>query len=337
MLNLGKWAHRAGRGVFAAADVPTFAGISGGRTSGMMAALLDPKVRLLFENTGREWPRTYDFLHELDQALGGRITWLEWRPPATKGARPREFQFAVVNYKTADRSGGPFDGFMAALADYRIAKGETPVAPWARSRMCTAYMKRLVQEHYITSFGIDTYEQHVGLRFDEPDRVNKLKVAETQRKSFRCPLSDAGITKNDVMLFWKQQAFDLNIEEYQGNCSACFLKDQSDIARVLGEPEADAKWWINLESKYDNFGGVNFPGYANLLNERPLRLRAEQMLRAGADRATVCADLAVSALMVNIDEYRLKLVVAQEARRVTDGVQTISCACESTQVADFEQ
>lgn len=49
--------------------VPTFAGISGGRTSAVVAACSDPFVRLLFENTGREDEKTYVFIRELDWAV----------------------------------------------------------------------------------------------------------------------------------------------------------------------------------------------------------------------------------------------------------------------------
>lgn len=86
-LNLGRWASFHGAAPFATKGA-AFAGISGGRTSAMMAALLGPEVTLCFENTGREHPKTYDFLHELDGALGGRIVWLEFRKPRIKGAPP---------------------------------------------------------------------------------------------------------------------------------------------------------------------------------------------------------------------------------------------------------
>jgi len=41
---------------------PRIAGISGGASSGMMAALMSPGAVLAFQNTAREAPRTYEFL-----------------------------------------------------------------------------------------------------------------------------------------------------------------------------------------------------------------------------------------------------------------------------------
>jgi hypothetical protein len=135
-MDLGQWSVFRGCGPFSASKSDhSFAGISGGATSGMMAALLPPYVRLCFENTGREHPNTYEFLRELATALGREITWLEFRKPQVKGARPRDFDFAVVDYATADRSGGPFEAFMEAIAEYRETKGEPPLSPWARQRI----------------------------------------------------------------------------------------------------------------------------------------------------------------------------------------------------------
>lgn len=113
-LALARWAPLYAAGPFASRG-PSFAGISGGATSGMMAALLPHDTVLTFQNTGRELPRTLDFLDELDAALGRRIVWLEFRKPRVKGAAPKDFEYAVVNYHTADRSGRPFEELLEAL------------------------------------------------------------------------------------------------------------------------------------------------------------------------------------------------------------------------------
>ena len=99
-MKLGSWRVKTVRDRFKAGNVPAFSGISGGRTSGMMAALHDAKVVLTFQNTGREHPKTYEFLDRLDHALGRRLVLLEFRPPKVRGARPREFEFEVVTHKT---------------------------------------------------------------------------------------------------------------------------------------------------------------------------------------------------------------------------------------------
>jgi hypothetical protein len=232
----------------------------------------------------------------------------------------------VVNYRTADRSGAPFSDFLEALAEYRATKGEPPIAPWVRQRICTSYLKHKVKEHYITSLGIDAYDNLVGLRADEPERVHRLKAADTQAKVFRTPLATAWIVKADVLAFWKRQAFDLQIEENQGNCTGCFLEDQSDLARVLQEPATDAAWWASLEAKYDRFGGRDFVGYDALRAEGATRLAIEAALRAGRDPVD---DKTLSA-------RRFRLVVIQERKRLRGENAGFACMCEASQVSDDE-
>jgi 3'-phosphoadenosine 5'-phosphosulfate sulfotransferase (PAPS reductase)/FAD synthetase len=312
---------------FQLGSVPAFAGISGGRTSAFMGHLLDPRVLLNFQNTGREHPKTLDYLDELAHFFRRPITWLEFRPPRIKGAPPKDFEFAVVNYKTADRSGGPFRAMLEAVRDYRATKGLGPIAPWARSRICTAYLKHRVMDNYIRSLGIETYDSFIGLRRDEPDRVYRLKDRETANRGYRVPLFKAGITKPQVLAFWKAQSFDLQLEDYQGNCTACFLKDQSDIARVLGEPETDAAYWEAMERDFPKFGGQNFPGYVQLRKEGPVRKAMEVALRASAEPVNDGT----------LDPKRFRLVLLQEKRRLKGERDAFSCACEqSIAISDDE-
>ncbi len=319
-LRLGGWAPK--RPLFRTKDVPVVAGISGGRTSAMMAALCDEKATLAFMNTGREHPNTLEYLRELDAVLGGRIVWLEFRKPKVKGAPPRMAEFAVVSYATADRSGRPFEEMLEMLAEFRATKGEGPLAPWARQRLCTAYLKQRVQEHYARSLGLETYEYFVGLRHDEPERVFRIKDRDTQALFARTPLYDAGITKGDVLAFWQAQSFNLRLEEHQGNCTGCFLKDQGDLARVLMEPETDAAWWLRMERTYKDFGGRKFPGYASIALEAPDRLAIERALRAG--------EMPAQAIGSNIGARRHHLLVLQEKRRLTEARTPFSCSCEQS-------
>lgn len=297
-----------------------FAGISGGRTSGLMACLVAPDVRLLFENTGREHEKTYEFLHELDCRLGGRITWLEYRKPKIKGDRPKNARFEIVNFKTADRSGGPFEAFMETMAEYRhLHKGLPPISPWARGRICTAQMKHKTGERYISTLGIEEFTMSVGLRADEPHRIHGLRNEETSRISFDFPLNELNLSKSDVMQFWSEQDFDLDIQEYQGNCDGCFLKDQSDLSRSLGEMK-DPEWWIAMGQRYPMFGGRDFVGYETLLAEHPERVAIETALRNGL----------IPTQSLIKDPRRFRNVVRQEERRLRGETLGFSCSCEAS-------
>jgi hypothetical protein len=194
------------------------------------------------------------------------------------------------------------------------------------SRICTAYMKQRTQEAYIRSLGIDSFDSFVGLRADEPERVHRIRARDTQDKIFRCPLFDSGINEKDVRTFWSEQEFDLQLEAYQGNCTACFLKDQSDLSRVLGENETEASWWIELEDSFPGFGGQRFPGFRQLHLERGSRLSIEASLRADVQPVSDGT----------LDPRRFHLVVLQEKRRLAGERTTFSCNCEAADAIDEE-
>lgn len=280
----------------------------------------------------REAPRTYEFLDELAAALGRRkpIVWLEYQPPKRRGARPCESRFAIVDSKTADRSGGPFEMLMVAINAFRASKGRGPIAPWFRSRLCTAYLKTRVARSYAASLGWTEWDEIVGLRADEPDRVARLRSGVPGRIGRLAPLADAGITKADVDRFWDRQTFALRLPSLMGNCTGCFLKDQSDLARALAEPASDADWWISMEKRWPNFGGTTFAGYSRLRAEAPERTEIETALRTGA--------APVRAKRSRMTPERFRLVVIQERKRLAGQVAPFACECEgSTALASLDE
>ena len=352
-LDLRGYEHLVASGPFAHGGVPSFAGISGGRTSAMMATLLDPKVVLCFENTGREHDATLEFLLRLQDALKRRIFWLEWRPPERKGAPPKEFRFAIVDEKTCVRhdpldssAGGVlFEGLLQALADYRETKGLPPVTPFAGLRLCTAYFKHRTQRAFMRALGVDIDDdqvQYIGVRADEPERVARLKALETRARTYIAPLSPAEITKPKVNQFWSRQPFDLEIDhDRQGNCGACFLKDDADRSRVLGEAWTDADWWIDLQRRYPDFGGRDKASYAQLFTERPTRLAVEAVLKSGVEPVLIGDEVAAAKARKaglpilempdgGLGERRFKLVVRSERRYLAGERAAFSCACESS-------
>lgn len=241
-------------------DGPTGAGISGGRTSGMMHALTlaaNPgatEYQGCFANTGRENEVTLRFLYDIDRHSPRPLAWLEFRPPPVWGQAPRFAQTAVVNFETAHRGGRIFEDFLATLAAYRQQeKGEGPVAPHSTMRLCTSYMKLKTIHRWLEEWLDQPYMYRVGLRFDEPDRVDSLLRQSTARCDFECPLYEAGITRAMVNEFWAMQPFDLQLAEPYGNCSLCFLKDEADIATIMLDDEEEAKWWLDLQDRYGDF------------------------------------------------------------------------------------
>jgi len=89
------------------------AGVSGGRTSALMALKFVPKHTVLsFQNTGREHPATLDFIRRLEDDLQRPIVRLEWRAPS-RGERPGKASFEIVSHENLSRNGEPFSDLLA--------------------------------------------------------------------------------------------------------------------------------------------------------------------------------------------------------------------------------
>lgn len=333
-LQFGKLASLKSSGPFVARDEFSIVQFSGGRTSATLAALSDERCQLFFENTGKEHEKTLEFVQAMSEAIGRKVTWLEFRPPARRGAPPKEFGFAIVDFKTAARKGEPFAEMMRCMAEYRATKRKPPVAPWAKSRICTTHLKHRVLDHYLTSIGVHGHERMLGLRADEPDRVARLPAQETRVKTLRAPLTEAGITKVDVLEFWSDKDFDLGLEEHEGNCDGCFLKDQADRSRAIGNDPETTMYWQSLQDTYPRFGGRDCVSYTQLAKELPARLLVERILSRGEKPNLEY----ISALTgAPASPRRLQLVIEQERKRFIHGTQKFSCACESSMGGDEEE
>ena len=113
---------------------------------------------------------------------------------------------------------------------------------------------------YLQSLGFKEWDAAVGIRKDEPNRYYKMKnKIKKDRWEYLFPLWDFNITKQDVLNFWKQQTFDLNIHSEHGNCDFCFLKGlKKKVAQAHLMPER-LQWWIDMEAKIGSKFHSDFP------------------------------------------------------------------------------
>lgn len=248
---------------------PAIVSVSGGRTSGkMLHAILDahggtlPRgVVATFANTGKERPETLDFVRDCQDHWGVPIVWLE-RVPGEHGQR-----YQVVGHNSASRNGEPFDQLIR----------EKSYLPNPVTRFCTIELKIRVMRDYARSLGWEHWINIVGLRADEPGRVetaNARNLEGKERFKTIMPLHTAGVTKRDVMAFWREQPFDLQLEDHEGNCDLCFLKSRGKITRIMADRPDLADWWIEAEAEAEARGakadGATFradrPRYAQLLD-----------------------------------------------------------------------
>ena len=202
---------------------------SGGRTSAYMTKrLIDEGGDYLvtFQNTGKELLQTLDFVHQCDKSWNLGIVWLEYRQPAT---------FEVVSYETASRQGEPFD---------QLLKQRPASIPNQQFRFCTLEMKINTLKRYLKSIGIHEYTSFNGIRYDEPRRWQKIKGTDLD---VELPLVKWKTTKADVLKWWSEQDFDLQVNEPYGNCDCCFLRGKGKLATIAKEKPELFDWWIGKE------------------------------------------------------------------------------------------
>lgn len=215
---------------------PACVSFSGGRTSGYMLAQileahgghLPPDVHVVFANTGKERPETLDFVHECATRWGVPIRWVEY-----VHNKPL---FREVTHATASRNGEPF----AALCEHKQA------LPNQDQRWCTVEMKIKPAKRLMVSLGHKHWINAVGLRADEANRVANRKGKEPDpRYDLVFPLHAAGVTRADVLAWWRRQPFDLRAKD--SNCDLCFMKGQALRLSILQSEPERADWWIERE------------------------------------------------------------------------------------------
>lgn len=210
---------------------------SGGRSSAFMTLelLKDEKyqnAKIIFSNTGKENEQTLDFVNKVDQYIGGKIIWLEYDPVE---------KYKIVSYETASRNGEPFE----ALINKR------KFCPNRVMRFCTVELKIKVMKKYCKNqLKWKNWTNLVGIRYDEPRRWNKSKSIERKEIfDVEHPLVKWKVTKQDVINYWNQMSFNLNLKEYEGNCDLCFLKGKKIKQMIAREHPERYDWWISMEEK----------------------------------------------------------------------------------------
>lgn len=227
---------------------PAIISFSGGRTSAYMlwrilqahGGTLPPGVHVVFANTGPEMPATLDFVRDCETHWGVPIVWLEYcRDPATRRIRAE-----VVGHNSASRAGEPFEAML----------GAKNMLPNPVTRFCTTELKiRTVKRWVREVLGWDRWVNVVGLRADEPGRVERMErgnAARKERFTTTAPLSEARVEEIDVLRFWRAQPFDLRLRgRHEGNCDGCFLKARGAISRMWADYPDRMQWWADMETK----------------------------------------------------------------------------------------
>ncbi len=209
---------------------------SGGRTSAYLCNLMIEKhgegnVDFVFMDTGFEHPATYDFIRNVNEAFGLNVTCLRanFNQPLGVGV-----QFNIVDVNSISCDLVPFKNMMKKYG-----------VPYIGGMFCTDRMKLQPFKKYCEqTYGKGNYETWLGIRIDEPKRLGK-------KDGIRYLAEISDFEKQDILDWWEKQSFDLEIEEWLGNCVFCPKKSNLKIAAAQrDEPEIYLNW---LESIYSDY------------------------------------------------------------------------------------
>jgi 3'-phosphoadenosine 5'-phosphosulfate sulfotransferase (PAPS reductase)/FAD synthetase len=224
--------------------------MSGGRTSAYMTKRLieeySDKYEMLicFANTGQENDETLDFINECDNKFGFNTVWIESVVNDGRVACTHK----IVDYESASRKGEPFED---VVAKYGLPNNGYP--------HCTRELKENPIHSYIKSIGWKKGEYYtaLGIRVDEPRRIKRNKTV--QNKMY--PLVDLFPSdKLNVMDFWSEQEFDLQLHDYQGNCKWCYKKSIKKLFKILDDDVSIFNFPMMLEQKYGKVGSNKIKG-----------------------------------------------------------------------------
>lgn len=223
---------------------------SGGRTSAYMLnyVINDEYYKskydfiVVFANTGKEHEGTLEFVRDCEVNFNIDIVWIEAKhlnkqgKPFTKKGWGVDFK--IVDFYTASRNGEPFEEMLSVIG-----------IPCSSAPFCSDQLKRKPIEKYLKSIGWKGYYKAIGIRCDEIDRMNpKFK----QKKIVYPLIKEHPITKKQILNWWKNNFFDLDIPLSLGNCDICWKKSFKVLIKNTKDFPERFKWWEEMIIKYSN-------------------------------------------------------------------------------------
>lgn len=236
---------------------PTIISFSGGRTSAYLLykvieahnGVLPNYVYPVFANTGKEMPQTLDFIRDCEEHWDCKIYWMELSHIVNDGKGPTDqdrkwiFKYKETDYQNCSRNGEPFD----------IVINHYNKLPNATNRFCTYLLKQRAITWFERTKGLKNPDQLLGLRYDEPHRVHRIK-SKTHKQDQLCPLYKDKVTKETIQNFWDKSNFDLKLKAVNGhavlgNCDMCFLKGKQQTMDIMKSRPDLSDWWMEKEKQ----------------------------------------------------------------------------------------
>lgn len=216
---------------------------SGGRTSAFMCYWLIKNMShiynfiFIFANTGLEHEKTLDFVNECDKRWGLNLVWVE---SVTHREDGKGCTSKVVTYETASRNGEPFRDMVAWYG--------LPGPGWTH---CNRELKLNPMRHWAKINGLSKCYWAIGIRADEIDRMS----ASAEKNRIIYPLiSDRMTMKPEIIHWWRNQDFDLDIPEHMGNCVTCWKKSDRKLFTIAKHEPVRFVPFSEMEREHKEIG-----------------------------------------------------------------------------------
>lgn len=219
------------------------AGLSGGRTSAYMGRKLIDKygaenVMFVFANTSLEHDETYKFIRRCELDWGIHVVYLEAVVHHDKRKACTHKQVAFEDLK---RDGSVFE---EVIKKYGL--------PNKVFMHCTRELKQNVIKSWMKERGVDDLDYAIGIRVDEIDRM----AVDAEKRNIIYPLiSEFPSDKWDVLGFWNEQPFDLDLPEHYGNCVTCFKKSARKLLTIAMDSPESYNFMDRMERSYSSLKG----------------------------------------------------------------------------------
>lgn len=132
-------------------------------------------------------------------------------------------------------------------------------------RFCTTELKLVPIREYMESHGYAAWDTVVGIRADEPRRVVTMRD-----RGLLIPLATVGVTRAEVMAFWRAQPFDLALQPHESNCDLCFLKGLGIRRQIARDHPDRLGWWVEQERRIGGTFRHDTIRYADLTKQGDL-------------------------------------------------------------------
>lgn len=199
---------------------------SGGRTSAYLVYLMEQKrknegwdVDYIFMDTGAEHPKTYEFIRNVVKHFGIDLTVIKAKINQEDGIGVEPLECSINDI-----------GWDMSVWEAMVQKYGVPYNHGGA--FCTDRMKTTPYKKYCNKkYGKENYVSWLGIRIDEPRRLK-------HRDGYKYLAEISSMRKDQIIGWWKEQAFDLGLDEWLGNCVFCIKKGVNKVAlAVRQEPE----------------------------------------------------------------------------------------------------